>query len=607
MSEKDVSGILSQYCENLNEKAKIGKIDPLIGRELEVESVTQIMARRNKHNVILLGDPGVGKTVLVEGLARKINEGVVPDTLKDKIIWSLDIASLLAGTKFRGDFEERMKQVITALKASPNSIVFIDEIHMIMGAGSGSQGSMDAANILKPALGRGEIRCIGSTTLEEYRKYFEKDRALGRRFQRVDVDEPSAEDTKRIITALIPYYAKYHGVQYNDDAINAAVDLSVRYIHDKFLPDKAIDLIDSAGARQKISPVETRSDIIGTNEIKHEINRIVRIPVDTTTEDSNEQLGKLESTLKNSIFGQDHAIDKLVDSVLIGRSGLREVQKTQGAFLFTGPTGTGKTEVCKQLAKALGIDFVRFDMSEFQERHTVSKFIGSPPGYVGYGDGAAGNGVLINALEKHPHCIILCDEVEKAHPDIVSIFLQVMDNGMISSHSGKTVSARNAYLIFTSNLGAAEMEKNSFGFIQSDVTEDENKAVKNWFAPEFRNRLDSVVAFNRLSRDNMVHILDKFIMQLNELSTQKGVTVIFDGPAKQWLIDKGFDRLMGARPLARVIQENVKKPLSKEILFGKLTNGGSIMFTYKDNRFDYNIISNTTDNIILELLEGAIV
>jgi ATP-dependent Clp protease ATP-binding subunit ClpA len=591
ISEKEANEILQTYCINLNEKSKLGKIDPLIGREREVESITQIIARRNKHNVIMLGDPGVGKTIIVEGLAKRITENDVPDVLLDKTIWSLDIASLVAGTKFRGDFEERMKNVMMSFAALPNSIMFIDEIHMIMGAGSGSQGAMDAANLLKPALSRGEIRCIGSTTPEEYRKHFEKDRALMRRFQKLDIVEPNIADSKRILAALAPYYTTYHGISYQPAALDAAVDLTARYMHDKFLPDKAIDIIDSAGARQKIKPLHDRAESIGISEITEEVSKVARVTITAANDDDLKKLQNIEEDLHSVVFGQDKAIEKLVDAVLISRSGLRDGNKTMGSFLFTGPTGVGKTEIAKQLANVLGVEFVRFDMSEFQEKHSVSKFIGSPPGYVGYGDGSAGSGVLINALESHPYSIILCDEIEKAHPDIVSIFLQVMDNGMISSQSGKTASARNAFLIFTSNLGAVEMEKSSIGFGNTERDDTSETAVKQWFAPEFRNRLDSVIEFGRLSKDSMEKVLDKFIAQLNTLSNNKGVNVVFDADAKKWLIDRGFDRNMGARPLSRIIQENVKKPLSREMLFGPLKTGGSVMFSVTDDKLCYKVIN----------------
>ena len=590
LAEKDALDILMQYCVNFNEKAKEGKIDPLIGRENEVESITQSMARRNKHNVIMLGDPGVGKTIIVEGLAKRIVEGDVPETLADKVIWSLDMASIVAGTKFRGDFEERMKNIIVAFSVTKNAIMFIDEIHMIMGAGGGNQGAMDAANLLKPALSRGEIRCIGSTTMEEYRKHFEKDRALGRRFQRIDINEPSIEDSKRILLALGPYYATYHGISYEPEALEAAVELTARYMHDKFLPDKAIDAIDSAGARQKIKPLHERVASIGIDEIRQEVSKIAKVPIDANKDTDSTALLDLETDLRSAVFGQDGAINRLVDAVYVSKSGLREGDKTLGAFLFAGPTGVGKTEIAKQLASKMGIDFVRFDMSEFQERHTISRFIGSPPGYVGYGDGSAGSGVLINALEKSPHAVILCDEIEKAHPDIVSIFLQIMDNGMITSNSGKSASARNAFLIFTSNLGAAAMEKPVLGFNAVERFDEDKEAIQQWFAPEFRNRLDAVIRFGKLTKDNMSRILDKFIAQLNALSSSKNVNVVFDPSAKEWLIDKGFDQNMGARPLTRVIDENVKKPLSREMLFGRLKNGGAVMFTTQDGKLIFDIL-----------------
>lgn len=593
MPEDAALEILAQFCVNLNEKAKNGKIDPLIGRESEVETITQIMARKNKHNVIMLGDPGVGKTIIIEGLAKRIAENDVPEILADKVIWSLDLGSLVAGTKFRGDFEDRMKQVISAFSVLPNAIMFIDEIHMIMGAGGGNQGAMDAANLLKPALSRGEIRCIGSTTLEEYRKHFEKDRALGRRFQKLDVVEPSILDTKRILTALTPHYTKYHGIEYDAIAVDLAVDLAARYIHDKHFPDKAIDIIDSAGARERIKPLHMRAEKIGVEQIKNEVSRIARVPVDVEKEEDINTLENLEKDLNSVVFGQEEAITKIVDAVLIGRSGLRDGNKTQGAFLFSGPTGVGKTEIAKQLASALGIEFVRFDMSEFQEKHSVSKFIGSPPGYVGYGDGSTGSGMLINTLQQHPYCVLLCDEVEKAHQDILNIFLQVMDNGSVSSQAGTTASARNVILIFTSNLGAAVMEKPVIGFGNPERQDEDKEAIKQWFAPEFRNRLDSVVMFNKLTKDNMNKVLDKFIKELNRLTQAKNVNVVFDSEAKQWLIDKGFDRNMGARPLGRVIHEHVKNPLSKEILFGKLKTGGAVMFSVKDNKLSFNIIETT--------------
>ena len=599
--QTDAVEVIAQFCVNLNEKAKAGKIDPLIGREIEVDAITQIMARRTKSNVLLLGDPGVGKTVMIEGLAKRINDGDVPETLINKTIYSLDIASIVAGTKFRGDFEERMKSIIAAFTALPDAIMFVDEIHMIMGAGSGTGGAMDAANLLKPALGRGELSCIGSTTQEEYRKHFEKDRALMRRFQRLDVHEPSIEDSKRILAAIAPYYTQFHGIGYDAAALDAAVELTDRHIHYKCLPDKAIDIIDAAGARQRIKPLHERVEFIGVEEIVNEVSRTARIAISTNTDNETEDLQDLENKLASVVFGQDDAITNLTDAVLISKSGLREENKTLGSFLFVGPSGVGKTEIAKQLAHIIKVPFVRFDMSEFQERHSVSKFIGSPPGYVGYSDGAAGSGVLINELEKNPHCVILCDEIEKAHPDIVSIFLQVMDNGMISSQNGKTASARNAFLIFTSNLGAVEMEKSGIGFGNSERIDTGQEAVKQWFAPEFRNRLDATIQFGRLGKESMNKVLDKFISQLNTLSQQKNISIVFDASAKQWLVDRGFDRNMGARPLARVMQEHVKKPISREILFGSLKNGGAVLFAVENDKLVYNVIDTTIQQENLEL------
>ena len=590
MDPREAEEILRTYCINLNDRALNGKIDPLIGREKEVEQITQILARRNKHNVIMIGDPGVGKTVIVEGLAKRIADKQVPETLENKTVWSIDIASLVAGTKYRGDFEERMKQIIRALQSDPDSIAFIDEIHMIMGAGSGGggNGSIDAANMLKPALSRGEIRCIGSTTQEEYRKHFEKDRALVRRFQKIDINEPNIDDAKRILKGISPYYERYHGVTYTDSALDAAVELTAKHIHDKCLPDKAIDVIDSAAAWQRIRPADVRLTKITKREIEVEVGRVAKIPVATVKSTEIDKLANLENDLKNVVFGQDKALDSLVDSVYMSRSGLRENDKTLGAYLFTGPSGVGKTEAAKQLALSLGIDFIRFDMSEYQERHSVSKFIGSPPGYVGYGDGSAGSGLLINNLEKSPHCVLLFDEIEKAHQDVYNIFLQMMDRGMVTSSNGKSVSARNAVVVFTSNLGAAEMEKELIGFTaRTDSRDEDTKAVNTFFTPEFRNRLDGIIRFNRLSKENMSRIVDKFIGQLNLMSSKKKVNIVLDPSAKEWFIDEGFDKNMGARPLARVIAENIKKPLSREILFGRLRNGGAVMIKPKDGKLSF--------------------
>jgi ATP-dependent Clp protease ATP-binding subunit ClpA len=598
--------ILRTYCVNLNDRARQGKIDPLIGRETEVEAITQILARRNKHNAIMIGDPGVGKTVIVEGLAKRIVENDVPETLADKTIWSIDMSSLVAGTKYRGDFEDRMKQIIKALQSSPDAIAFIDEIHMIMGAGAGggSNGSMDAANMLKPALSRGDIRCIGSTTQEEYRKYFEKDRALVRRFQKLDINEPSIADSKRILRGIAKYYEEYHGIVYESSALDAAVDLTAKHIHDKFLPDKAIDIIDSAAAWQKIKPADKRLDAITKREIEVEVGRVAKIPVTTVKSSEADKLSRLDKDLKTTVFGQEEAIDRLVDSIYMSRSGLRENDKSLGAFLFTGPSGVGKTEAAKQLAHTLGIEFVRFDMSEYQERHSVSKFIGSPPGYVGYGDGSAGSGMLINTLEKSPHCVLLFDEIEKAHPDVYNIFLQMMDRGMVTGSQGKSASARNAVIIFTSNLGAAAMEKELIGFGNAQTRDEDTKAVNTFFTPEFRNRLDAIIRFNKLSKDNMGRIVDKFLGQLNELSSKKRVNVVVDSAAKDWLIDKGFDPKMGARPLARVIAEHIKKPLSREMLFGKLKDGGAVTVKLLDDKLVFEYMDASDNESVFDIIES---
>ena len=557
-----------------------------------------IMVDHPSHQYITDNYVVTHNTVIVEGLAKRIVEKEVPDTLINKTIWSVDIASMVAGTKYRGDFEERMKQVIKAFQSSPEAIAFIDEIHTIMGAGSGGGGgALDAANMLKPALSRGEIRCIGSTTLEEYRKHFEKDRALVRRFQRLDIFEPSIEDAKRILRGIAKYYEKYHGITYTSIALDTAVELTAKHIHDKFLPDKAIDIIDSAAAWQRIKPEDLRIKVIGKAEIEAEVGRVAKIPVATVKASEVDKLEQLEENLKKVVFGQDEALDNLVNSVYMSRSGLRESDKTLGAYLFTGPTGVGKTEAAKQLAATLGIEFVRIDMSEFQERHTVSKLIGSPPGYVGYGDGAAGNGLLITTLDTHPHCVLLLDEIEKAHPDVFNVLLQVMDYGMITNGSGKTASARNVILIATSNAGAADMERESIGFHKVEDRDDDTKAIKATFSPEFRNRLDAIVKFNKLSKANMDKVLDKFLKGLNDLSTKRKVSIIVNPEAREWLINKGFDSKMGARPLNRVITDNIKKPLSKEMLFGKLKDGGAVMVTVKNNKLDFQYMAHAEEDV----------
>lgn len=609
MNPKECIEVLRTYCVNLNDRAKLGKIDPLIGREHEVEQITQILARRSKHNVIMTGDPGVGKTIIVEGLAKRIVDRDVPDTLLNKTIWSLDIATMVAGTKYRGDFEERMKLVIKALQSSPDAIAFIDEIHTIMGAGAGGAGgSLDAANMLKPALSRGDIYCIGSTTLEEYRKHFEKDRAMARRFQKLDIFEPNIEDSKRILRGISKYYESYHGVAYEPAALDLAVELTSKYVHNKCLPDKAIDIIDSAAAWQAIRPASLRLNIITTAEIEAEVSKVAKVPVSSVKASDDDKLAHLEDDLKNALFGQDDAIDSLVNSVFMSRSGLREVEKTLGSYVFTGPTGVGKTESAKQLAATLGIELIRFDMSEYQEKHTVSRLIGAPPGYVGFNDGAGGSGTLTNAVDTHPHCVLLLDEIEKAHPDVYNIFLQVMDHGKLTNSQGKEVSFRNVLMIFTTNLGAADMERTVIGFNKPSERDEDTAAVNKFFTPEFRNRLDAIIKFNKLTRENMSKVLDKFIKGLNDLAKKKKVSIIVNPDARDWLIQHGFDDTMGARPLARIITENIKKPVSREILFGKLRNGGAVMVSVKDNKLDFQYMSSAVaDDINLTLNDGNVI
>lgn len=580
INRDDAVMLLSQYATNLNQRAKSNKITPLIGRENDVDMLVENLARKLKNNVLLVGYPGVGKTQLVEGLALRIIENHVPPSLRDQEIWSLDLNSLVAGTKYRGDFEERMKNLIAAIKSLPNVILFIDEIHMIMGAGGG-QSSMDAANILKPALGRGEIRTIGSTTFDEFRKHFEKDRALLRRFQKQDVNEPSVEDSKKILSGIISVFEKFHNISYDIGCVDAAVDLSVKYMMNRHLPDKAIDLIDAAGASVK---VRGENKVVTVKNIEQQISRSAKITLETVSETTSQKLSHLEPNLKNVIFGQDRAVMALCEAVWLAHSGLRETTKTMGSFLFTGPSGVGKTEAAKQLALSLGYELVRFNMSEFQEKHSVSRFIGSPPGYVGYSDGASGSGALINAIETTPSCVLLIDEVEKAHQDVLNIFLQAMDQGEITSQTQKTVSMRNVILIFTSNLGAVEMQKSGIGFGAGTKTDADKQAVSDFFAPEFRNRLDAVIPFGQLSKEVMASVVEKFIAQLNMAANNKQVKVIVDPTAKNWLVTHGFDPFMGARPLSRVIDNKIKKPMSKEILFGKLTNGGSVLVTVDDQQ-----------------------
>ncbi len=577
--------IIGQFCTNLSAKAKSKKIDPVIGREKEIEEVQLVLARRNKSNVLLIGDPGVGKTAIAEGLARKIIEGNVPKFIKDHIVYSLDISAMLAGSKYRGDFEERLKAVITALEKKKNCILFIDEAHMMNGAGAANGSSNDMSNMLKPSLGKGTIKVIASTTWEEYRKHFEKDRALMRRFQRVTVDEPSEEVCIKILKGLKKYYEKHHGVKITNQALTDAVTYSVKYMSDKKLPDKALDLIDCACARFKVKDEE--SGIVDHDEIVFEVAKIANLPIEQVSSKENNNLENLEKNLRNKVFGQETAIDNLLEKIFIAQSGLKAYNKPIGSFLFVGPTGVGKTELAKQLSANMGIKLIRFDMSEFQEKHSVAKFIGAPPGYVGFDDNA---GQLITNLQENPNCVLLLDEVEKAHPDVLTVLLQLMDNGFITGSNGKKADGRNAIIIMTSNLGAADAEKNSVGFGDLERDGDPKDAVNRFFAPEFRNRLDGIVKFGKLDKTNMVKIVKKFIDDLNALIKDKNIHVKLNAEAIEYLIDKGFNSKMGARPLQRTIDEHIKKPMSKEILFGKLVNGGVVEVSIENDQLKLNII-----------------
>jgi ATP-dependent Clp protease ATP-binding subunit ClpA len=593
--------LLAKYTLNLNDEAHKSNIDPLIGRELEVYNLILTTARRTKNNSVLVGEPGVGKTAIVEGLAKKIVEGDVPDAIKNGTVYSLDITALMAGAKFRGDMEERLKQVLKALTFIEQPILFIDEIHMIMGAGAGSSSSMDVANILKPALSKGSLRCIGSTTYEEYRKHFEKDRALLRRFQKLDVSEPSIEDAKRILHGLAPIYSTYHGVTYEDAAIDVAVELTARYVNDKLLPDKAIDVIDVAGARQKIADDADRKVIITVEMIEEEVSRLARIPARSVKENEAQKLEHLQGDLLKVVYGQEEAIDSVNDAVIVANAGLRSADKTMASFLFTGPTGVGKTELAKQLSRTLEVPLIRYDMSEFMEKHSVSQFIGTPPGYVGY-DSAGGSGQLISDVEKHPHCVLLIDEVEKAHPDVMNIFLQVMDNGSLKSTSGKTVSFRNVILIYTSNAGAAELQKSSIGFGSGSREGADEKAINEAFRPEFRNRLDAIVRFKSLDRAHMQMVVDKFIKDLNLMAAEKDVYLEMTEAARDKLAVDGYDPKMGARPLNRIIDQQVKKPLSRIMLFGALKNvGGVARLDVQDGDFIFHTLpTQPTPELVLE-------
>jgi ATP-dependent Clp protease ATP-binding subunit ClpA len=568
---------LDQFCVNLNIKALAGKIDPLIGRGPEVDRTIQILCRRSKNNPLYVGDPGVGKTAIAEGLARKIVEGDVPEVLTNAVIYSLDMGSLLAGTRYRGDFEERLKQVVNELEKLPDAVLFIDEIHTVIGAGATSGGAMDASNLLKPALSGGTIRCIGSTTYKEFRNHFEKDRALLRRFQKIDVNEPTIEDTIKILKGLRSAFEDHHKVKYTPDAIKTAVELSARYINDRKLPDKAIDVIDEVGAMQMLVAPSKRKKIITAKEIEAVIATMARIPAKSVSSDDRTVLEHLSRDLKRVVFGQDKAIEVLSSAMKLSRAGLRDPDKPIGSFLFSGPTGVGKTEVAKQLASIMGIPMQRFDMSEYMERHSISRLIGAPPGYVGFDQG----GLLTDAIDQQPHCVLLLDEIEKAHPDLFNILLQVMDNGRLTDHHGKTVDFRNVVLIMTTNAGASDMAKTGIGF--GDVSKEDagDEAVKKMFAPEFRNRLDAIVPFSYLPTAVISRVVDKFILQLELQLAEQNVHIQFDGEARSWLAEKGYDKLYGARPMARLIQEKVKQPLAEELLFGKLAHGGEVQVSLK--------------------------
>jgi ATP-dependent Clp protease ATP-binding subunit ClpA len=589
---KGAGEALEAYCVNLNEKARAGKVDPLIGRTLEVERAIQVLCRRTKNNPLLVGDPGVGKTAIAEGLARKIVTGDVPEVLEGATIFSLDMGTLLAGTRYRGDFEERVKQVVKELEAHPNAILFIDEIHTVIGAGATSGGAMDASNLLKPALASGALKCMGSTTYKEFRQHFEKDRALVRRFQKIDVNEPTVDDTIAILKGLKSYYEDFHKLTYTDEAIKAAVELSAKYITDRKLPDKAIDVIDEAGASQMLLPQVDRLKVIGVVEVENVIAKMARIPPKSVSKSDTESLKSLEADLKRAVYGQDDAIHQLAAAMKMARAGLRDAQKPIGSYLFSGPTGVGKTEVTRQLAHTLGIELLRFDMSEYMERHTVSRLIGAPPGYVGHDQG----GQLTDAVDQHKHAVVLLDEIEKAHQDVFNILLQVMDHGTLTDSNGKKVDFRNVVLIMTTNAGASDNNKNGIGFGRGRVSGEDEAAITRLFTPEFRNRLDAIVTFKALAPETIRHVVQKFVMQLEAQLADRNVTIELTDDAADWLAKNGYDELYGARPLARVIQEHIKKPLADEILFGKLVAGGHVKVDLVDAKivFDIDAVSGET-------------
>lgn len=582
--EQDSSkkGALESYATNLNRLARDGKIDPLIGRDAEVSRLVQTLARRRKSNPLLVGDSGVGKTAIVEGLAKRIVDQEVPEIIQDAVVYSLDMGALLAGTKYRGDFEKRLKNLLQELKKQPNAILFIDEIHTIIGAGAASGGVMDASNLLKPLLSSGEIRCIGSTTFTEFRGIFEKDSALTRRFQKIDVTQPSVEDTYQILKGLKLRFEEHHGLKYSDKALKAAAELSERYITDRNLPDKAIDVIDEVGAMQQLLPANKRKKLIGVGEIEEVVASIARIPAKTVSASDKDLLFKLEDKLKMVVFGQDQAISSLSTAIKMARAGLSAPQKPVGSFLFAGPTGVGKTEVARQLASVMGMELIRFDMSEYMERHTVSRLIGAPPGYVGYDEG----GLLTEAVNKTPHCVLLLDEIEKAHPEVFNILLQVMDHGTLTDNNGRKSDFRNVILIMTTNAGAEDMSRASIGFTQQDHSTDGMEALKKMFTPEFRNRIDSIVQFAPLSRESILFVVDKFLVELQGQLDDKCVLLNVDKQARLWLAEHGYDEKMGARPMARLVQEKIKKPLAEMILFGSLSQGGEVDISVENGELD---------------------
>ena len=576
---------LEKYCVDLNQKAEVGDIDPLIGRDDEVERCIQVLCRRRKNNPLLVGDPGVGKTAIAEGLARKVVSGETPKVLAESTIFSLDMGALLAGTRYRGDFEERLKAVVTELENHTDAVLFIDEIHTVIGAGATSGGAMDASNLLKPALQGGKLRTMGSTTYKEFRQHFEKDRALSRRFQKIDVNEPNVDDTIKILRGIKGYFEDHHNIKYTADAIKAAVELAARYITDRKLPDKAIDVIDEAGAAQHLLASTKRRKTIGVKEIEAIVAKIARIPPKNVTKDDAIVLKDLEASLKRVVFGQNNAIESLSSAIKLARAGLREPEKPIGSYLFAGPTGVGKTEVAKQLADNLGVELLRFDMSEYMEKHAVSRLIGAPPGYVGFDQG----GQLTDGVDQHPHCVLLLDEIEKAHPDVYNVLLQVMDHGTLTDHNGRSVDFRNVIVIMTSNAGAAEQAKAAIGFGRDRREGEDTAAIERTFTPEFRNRLDAVISFSPLPKDTILQVVEKFVLQLEAQLMDRHVAIEMTTEAASWLADKGYDDKMGARPLSRVIQEYIKKPLAEELLFGKLSKGGLVIVSVKDNKIKLDL------------------